>query len=282
MIARALAAAALLLAACGGSGSGSGADGGSDAAIGSPCSGSAAAAGVFDRTIDVRGTQRSYILAVPSGYDGSRPLALIFAWHGRGSNSAQARAYFGVEAAAGDEAILVYPQGLEITATPGDTGWDLGADSVDTALFDAVLDTVAADYCIDRDRVFSTGHSYGGFMTNTLGCQRSSVLRGIAPVAGGGPYGSCEGGAMASMVVHGSMDMIVPVAMGEGSRDHWLSAAGCAATTTATDPSPCVAYDGCAEPVWWCEHDETALSGHTWPTFAGAGIWSFFVALPAR
>jgi hypothetical protein len=41
-----------------------------------------------------------------------------------------------------------------------------------------------------------------------------------------------------------------------------------------TDPSPCVAYQGCDDgyPVTWCEF----AGGHSPPSFASAAIWDFF------
>jgi polyhydroxybutyrate depolymerase len=77
------------------------------------------------------------------------------------------------------------------------------------------------------------------------------------------------------MLTHGEADMAVMISAGEGSRDHWLEANGCAgAGSMPADPSPCVAYDGCAEPVLWCQH----MGGHEWPDFAGAGIRGFFLS----
>jgi poly(3-hydroxybutyrate) depolymerase len=245
------------------------------------CADRGATGGVHDERLAVRGTERSYLVAVPADYSTARAHAVVFAWHGRGSNAAQARAYFGVEAQAAGAAIVVYPQGLGLNGNPSDTGWDLASDGDDVALFDAILATVEAEYCVDPARVFSTGHSFGGFMSNQLGCARGDVLRAIAPVAGGGPYGGCTGDAVPALVIHGSQDTVVVPAMGVGSRDHWLSANGCGTDSAPTAPAPCVAYAGCGDaPVHWCLHDESdaVLAGHTWPSFAAQSIWAFFAA----
>jgi hypothetical protein len=77
------------------------------------------------------------------------------------------------------------------------------------------------------------------------------------------------------MVVHGTADQTVLIEKGIFSRDYWLAANGCAGASSApTDPAPCIAYSGCAEPVLWCEHG----GAHSWPSFAGGAIRRFFLS----
>lgn len=242
------------------------------------------ATGVQNGTITVAGTPRTYVLSVPAGYDPDRPTPLIFAWHGRTGTAANARAYFGIEAASGGGAIVVYPQGLPVTADPNDTGWELTANGRDIAFYDALSAQLRATYCVGA--AYSMGHSFGGYMSNAVACFRGGTdpgeVRAIAPVAGGGPFGACPGDPVSATVIHGSNDTVVPIAQGEGSRDHWRSAAGCATTSTPIAPAPCVAYDGCAggRTVRWCQHADTQFSGHGWPSFAASAAWALFQATP--
>jgi polyhydroxybutyrate depolymerase len=251
---------------------------------GTPGCGMEVAAGESTVEIQVDATARTYLLVVPDGYDPSTPMPLVFAWHGRSGTSEIARLYFQVEEAADGQAIFVYPQGLPIESMGGQTGWDLAPSGIDVAFFDAMLAEVSASVCIDVERVFTTGHSFGGYMSNALGCFRSSALRAMGAVAGGPPFGACEADTIAAWITHGTEDLVVPFSQGEASRDALLDRNGCAATTTAVEPAPCEAYDGCAEgmPVVWCPHDETDLSGHMWPRFAGAAIWAFFEGLAPK
>jgi polyhydroxybutyrate depolymerase len=108
------------------------------------------------------------------------------------------------------------------------------------------------------------------------------VLRAIGSVAGGPAFGDCEPDErVAALLIHGSLDEIVPIEQGEMARDQLLLRNECAATTVAHEPAPCVAYDGCASgyDTIWCQHDIAELQGHTWPSFAAATIWGFFAAL---
>lgn len=255
-------------------------NGGSSSVTLSPgCGITGSATDVQNLTIQVAGQDRSYVLFVPKTYAASTPLPLIFAWHGLGGTGTMARQYFGIERAANNQAILVYPTGL--TNSDGKTAWTLTQTGVDVQLFDALLTDIGNKYCIDTKRVYSTGHSYGAMMTNALGCYRGNVLRGIAPVAGMPPFGNptCTG-AVAAWIAHGENDGTVDFTTGGiASRDLWIKLDGCSATTdpVAVDPSPCVAYQGCSNghPVHWCVHQDD----HNWPNFAGAGIWGFFDAL---
>jgi polyhydroxybutyrate depolymerase len=251
---------------------------------GTPGCGLEVATGDVVVEIQVGPDTREYTLVVPDGYDPSTPMPLVFAYHGLGGSSELARLYFQIESAAAGQAIFVYPQGLELARMGGQTGWDLAPSGNDVALFDAILDEVTEGLCIDSARVFATGHSFGGYMSNALGCFRASVLRAIGPVAGGPPFGACEGDTVAAWLAHGTGDQVVPFSQGEEARDSLLDRNGCEATTAAVDPAPCMAYDGCAEgmPVVWCAHEEPDLQGHAWPRFAAPAIWAFFDALPPK
>lgn len=249
-----------------------------------PGCGMAGTTGAQNGTIDVGGTPRTYVLFVPSAYDGSRAFPLIFAWHGRTGSSQTARQYFGIEAVAAGAAIIVYPQGLSVSQDPNDTGWELTASGRDIAFYDALHTRLRESYCIGS--TYSMGHSFGGYMSNSVACYRGGTdpgeVRAIAPIAGGGPFGTCTGDPVAAVIIHGTADSVVPFTQGEASRDAWRSRAPCATTSTPIDPSPCVAYDACAagHTVRWCAHGETAFGGHGWPSWAAATAWNLFTATP--
>ncbi len=236
--------------------------------------GMVAAAGV--RNLDIDGQSRRFTVVVPTGVRAGVTLPLVFAWHGLGGSGALARRYFGVEAAA-TGAVIVYPDALPLPAFANRTGWDLRPEGPDMRFFDAMLAEVTASACIDLDRVFSTGHSFGGYMTNTLGCLRGNVLRAIAPVAGGLPGGTCLAKPLAAWIAHGTNDGTVPFAQGEAARANWAQASGCTTTTQPTDPAGCVTYQGCRPeaPLTWCIHTQD----HAWPPYAGPAIWQFFSRL---
>ena len=124
-----------------------------------------------------------------------------------------------------NKAIIVYPDALALANQGNQTGWNLSATGNDVAFFDALLKEVSGSLCVDNNRIFSAGHSFGAMMTNALGCYRGNVLRAIAPVAGGPPGRgnvTCTG-EVAAWLAHGDNDATVNfTTSGIPSRDFWL------------------------------------------------------------
>jgi polyhydroxybutyrate depolymerase len=229
------------------------------------------------QSLDTDGLTRTFILDLPSDYDRDKAYPLVFAFHGRGFSGAEFRStdYGDLLSVAGDVAILVHPDALG----EGERAWDVESMQ-DVRYFDALRDELRESLCVDESRVFATGHSSGGYFTNLLGCQRGDALRAIAPVAGGGPFGS-DGAAprctspVSAWIAHAEDDQTVPFENGENSLDYWLERDGCdRADVDDVAPAPCVGYRGCGAglAVDWCVYD----GGHDWPSFAAAGIWDFF------
>ncbi len=277
-----LLSAYLALACCGDDSSTAG-----DASVGTDansndseaCSGvNATASGLSTRTITANGVLRSYELSVPADYDATKPARLVFGMHGLGGNGTLLRAYTDVEGASvastGSAAsIFAYPDALVLDQF-GATGWELS----DADLFDAIVVELSAELCIDSNRIFSYGHSLGGYFSNMLGCLRGNTLRAIAPVAGGLPGGlnTCES-AMPAWIAHATDDGTVAVSEGIAARDKWVSENQCSQSTEAVLPDPCVTYNDCQSgaPVVWCQ---TATGGHNWPSYSSGAIWDFFVS----
>lgn len=237
------------------------------------CTMAAAAPGISSKTIAVDGATRRYQVFVPQGYDAKKPMRLVFVFHGLGGDGDQIRSYFSFESQAGSEAIFVYPEGVAQASVGGATGW--GFD--DLSFFDAMVAEITKSYCVDSKRIFAAGHSFGGYMSNLVGCSRGSVVRAIAPVSGGMVTpGACTG-PVAAWLAHGDKDQTVQTSEGEAARDRWLSTNKCGATTKPAAPSPCVTYEGCeaGRPVTWCLFS----GGHyPLPSFTRQAIWDFFEA----
>jgi polyhydroxybutyrate depolymerase len=240
-------------------------------AAGTPGCGQPATPGLRGVDTMVGGRLRHYQVMVPATYDAARPTRVVFMFHGLGGDGDQIRSYLAPEAAAQGQALFVYPDGRVIPSA-GRTAWE----EADLLFFDAMLAEVSAAYCVDRDRVFAAGHSYGAYMTNEVGCQRAGVVRAIAAVSGGTLGTRCVG-TTAAWLAHGTNDGTVPQSEGVRARDHWRTTNGCASTTTPVAPEGCVRYEGCAAdaPVTWCSF----TGGHfPLPAYTLDAIWGFFSA----
>jgi len=261
-----------------------GGTGGGASGMGSMGCGNASPPADGMQTMDVDGTEREFIVAVPDDYDPNTKYKLVFAWHGLGGMASQIASgfgrggYYGLESRAMGSTIFVAGQGLPTSNSVGSgPGWD-NMGGRDVAFTAAMLEWLRTNYCIDNDRIFSVGMSYGGIMSNTVGCALGDDFRAIAPMAGMGPRafggGSPCTGQVAVWITHGNTDTVVQYSSGEASRDYWAGANNCETTTMPAGDNGCVAYDGCDDghPVVWCEFD----GGHTVPTFASEEVWAFF------
>jgi poly(3-hydroxybutyrate) depolymerase len=231
------------------------------------CAQPPAAKGVINGMIVARGKMRSYVLSVPSSYAGNVPLSLVFMFHGGGNSGGGFRGGGNSEIPAAGRALFVYPSGLGGV-------WDLKEGGDDVLLIDALVADLGARYCLDLNRIFAAGFSYGGWMATAAGCQRGDVMRAIASVAGGGPQQTGCKERVGVWITHGAADGAENISEGRKSRDFYVNRNGCTAMTAAVDPAPCQANQGCPAdgPVIFCGH----AGGHEWPSFADAAIWKFF------
>jgi polyhydroxybutyrate depolymerase len=218
-----------------------------------------------DTSIEVGSQTGTYILDLPADYDNTRAYPLLFAWHGANVSNTNFHDYLNFKSAVGNEAIVVTPECLD-----GGSSWPTTMD-----YFDTMLEHFKASYCIDASRVFTAGHSMGGFWTGRLGCERGDVLRGNAVLAASHPTGSCTGdGTMAAMFSVGDSDFVVPSP--EAEEQYWAGTNGCDATmSTPVAAAPdCVEYGGCAAgaPVRTCSFS----GGHEIPPWTAAAVWDFF------
>ena len=250
-----------------------------DASTGAPaapgtqgCGRPATAPGLQTKSTTVAGAPRTYQLVVPEGYDGNRPLPLVFVFHGLGGDAKQIRFYMNMEPNAAGQALFVYPEGAPQASQGGLTAWS----AEDVNFFDAMVADVSAALCVDKTRIFAAGHSFGAYMSNLIGCERGDVLRAIAPVSGGMVAGTCKG-PVAVWIAHGDKDATVAQSESLSARDRWLKLNACKATSQKTAPGACVAYDDCSagHPVTWCSFP----GGHyPLPDYTEQAIWDFFKA----
>ena len=228
-----------------------------------------------ERTIISNNVERVYYLKLPENYNPRTPYPLIFAFHGAtGDYTSFTEGYYNLQSVVGEEAILVYPNGLANEA--GLTQWN---NDIDLIFFDDLFSELDTHLCFDKSKVFAVGHSAGAGFVHTLGCKRGDVLRAIAPVAGSLlDHNDCIG-QVAVMQIHGKNDFTVPLGMIRPSRDYWIAINSCQKETTEVGIDPaCTAYGSCDPqfPVQYCEHN----GGHEWPDFASTAMWSFFKGLP--
>ena len=71
--------------------------------------------------------------------------------------------------------IYVYPD-AEHNPETNSPAWFFEPDSIDFAFFDALIDELQSNYCVDTSRIFATGASAGGIFRDVVLCQISSGI----------------------------------------------------------------------------------------------------------
>ncbi|MGA7385132.1 MAG: PHB depolymerase family esterase [Methylocella sp.] len=248
--------------------------------------------------------QRFYQVHIPNSYSLNHATPVVMYLHGGGSNMTEADQITYYSEKYGF--ILLAPQGTQQGSSIGYT-WNAGTTTVDGVVLRVgnpniddvgyiaqVISQIELQYNIDPKHIYATGFSNGGAMANRLGCELSTSIAAIAPVAAS-MEDACAPGipAMPDMLIHGTGDLCHPYNGGDnfpgcapgiltpvGSKFNfasapsmnlrWISIDACSGTQTTTyqnGAATCVTNPSCASSsqVTFCT---VTGMGHTYPNGA--------------
>ena len=161
------------------------------------------------------GTIRYYLLSYPD--NPTDPCPLIINMHGYTSNGWVQQYYSQMDEFAHPQNIaVVYPQGMEnnqgIPSWNVGTSWD-GNLYDDVGFIDVLIDSIAANYNIDLDRIYACGMSNGGYMAYELACELSGKITAFGSVTGNFMLNSnqvCDQDREIPIIhIHGTADEVV-------------------------------------------------------------------------
>lgn len=259
-------------------------------------------------TIQHDAVTRSYVLYVPATYTPGTPAPLVLNFHGYTSNASD-QMFYGDFRPIADTAgfLLVHPMGtLDGNGeTHWNSGWGTGVD--DIGFTEALIDSLALDYSINLDRVYSTGMSNGGFMSYTLACSLSNRIAAIASVTGAmnlGQSTSCNAQHPTPvMQIHGTADGVILYngstwyVSTANSMSYWSGFNQCDPTPVVTNVPNINTIDGCTAVHYVYQNGNNGVEvelyeivngEHTWPGApiawgvtnydinASEKIWEFF------
>jgi len=150
------------------------------------CSGKAYQSGNHNMSVTVDGKKRTFIMHVPSAYKGDKPVPLVVDYHpvmGSGSGQLNGTTY---KAQTDPEGVIsLYPDGTKSAdSRKMGPGWNVGpccSDDDDVKFSREMIAAVEEKVCIDKKRVYATGFSMGGGMSNHVACFMSDVYAAVAP-----------------------------------------------------------------------------------------------------
>ncbi|MDY0076132.1 MAG: T9SS type A sorting domain-containing protein [Bacteroidales bacterium] len=233
------------------------------------------------------GQTRSYIYYLPDQI--SEPLPLLIAMHGY-TQTANSIMNFSAFNQLADEQnfMVVYPQGIG-------NSWNVdfggGSTADDVGFINALIDKLSGNFLVDKNRVYATGFSNGGFMSYRLAYELPEKIAAIAPVAGtiaSQAFANWEAtNAKPILHIHGTGDFIVPFDGIGGSiesvdtlLDFWIAFNGCNSTPTVTELPDLVQEGSTVTQYEWNQCDsakpikllKVINGGHTWPGTSASGI----------
>ncbi|HEY3495346.1 MAG TPA: hypothetical protein VGK73_11695 [Polyangiaceae bacterium] len=243
--------------------------------------------------------QRRYVLSVPGNYDNTHPYRLVVSFHQRDGNDIQNYnwQFYGLLPLSENTTIFVAPNG-QLNGQPcsgmgdgeGSCGWP-NSNNSDFALADAVVAQIKENFCIDTDRIFATGWSYGGAMSYETGCARArgtanGYIRGVAVYAGSPQItsGPCPPDSpVAYFGSHGTQDNVLQHSGGVSMAQDYAEANGCnwMSPPQASGSHVCTDIGGCMNgyPVRFCSfvgpHTPFPDNGQAQGSWGPAEAWDF-------
>ncbi|MDF3064969.1 MAG: putative secreted esterase [Polyangiaceae bacterium] len=227
----------------GGTGLGGGGGGGGPETV--PCSPARPhASGNSTITLQSGGTNRTYLLHVPPGYDGSKPLPLVLDVHGYTSFASEQMMRSKWDKMADKEGfVLIEPEGVNKSWNAGSCCG--GNNQDDVKYFRDVVAKATADLCIDKKRVYVSGHSNGGAMTHRLACEAADIFAAAAPVCGWVTVNNCAPSRPIPVLSIRSLnDGTVKIEGADADVNEWLSNNECAKDQVTTS-GVCKTYKSC-------------------------------------
>jgi polyhydroxybutyrate depolymerase len=159
---------------------------------------------------------RTFIVHLPPGHTKTRQYPLVFVLHGGTGNSKQIMEYTGVNSVADTaDFIVCYPQGFQDCWADARGVTEASLSGIDdVGFFSALIDSMIIWYNVHPYKVFSSGISNGGFMTQTLLCHLPEKIAAGCVVAAGAidsVLGFCKGACKKPVIfIHGTDDNYVP------------------------------------------------------------------------
>ena len=175
-------------------------------------------------SMQVGGLKRAYLTYIPKNLAQGAPLVMVMHGSGEGAQQIRAGTGYGFERLADQHGFAVaYPESYTFDWNDCSSIGEYsvkGAPVDDVGFLGALADKLAAEYGVERSRVFASGVSAGGSMAMRLALEAPARYRAIAAVAANVPrpenFKCTPAGRGASvMIMNGTEDPLVPFNGGE-------------------------------------------------------------------
>ena len=234
--------------------------------------------------ITVNGTNRSYNVYAPSDLGEGRPLLIFCHGASQDANWMQNNEFkndnVSMEAVC-DTAkfVVVFPNGIS-------NQWDVSGDR-DINFIKAIIDKMASQHKIDRNRVYLGGFSMGGMLTYHAMNKIPDLIAAFCPVSGypmGGATANANVRPIPILHIHGTADDVCAFSGAQPALNVWIRHNGCPTTANVTNNYN--GFSGAKMHVWGPGNEgvevrllELPNKGH-WickepQVYTGKEIWNF-------
>lgn len=156
---------------------------------------------------------RSFLVHLPNSNEN---LPVVLNFHGLGSTPEEQQAYTRLDTLADkEEFIVIYPKAVLPFFI-----WE----TKDLPFIEMLIDSLYKLYKVDVSRIYVTGFSSGGFISNYVGCKIPNKVAAIAPVAGGFipiQYPDIPKKGMPVFMINNEYDMSVTYYVCRFALDRW-------------------------------------------------------------
>jgi polyhydroxybutyrate depolymerase len=131
--------------------------------------------------IKYNGEKRRFAVDIPSDYDPAKDYPLLFGFHGSGANYKSLYLLFR-KIVEKEKVIGVYPESAEYS-------WRFQAldniknEESDVGFTSFLMEYMKNNYSVDKERIYATGKSAGGYLCHRLGMELSEQIAAIAPMS---------------------------------------------------------------------------------------------------
>jgi len=172
--------------------------------------------GDHNMSLTIGGVKRDYTVHIPPGYDGSKPVPVMYFYHYFTGSGKEMAEYSGMNAISDRENfITVYPNAEGYLGNMW-RQWNLNNNPsyrVDEVAFaGSLMDTVESKLNVDKSRQYIAGYSNGGMLAHELAAKFSDRVAAMASISG------CQNAVLPApaegvpaLLIHGDKDKLVPI-----------------------------------------------------------------------
>jgi polyhydroxybutyrate depolymerase len=244
----------------------------------------------LNRTIDVDGVNRRYLVYLPAGFDPAENMPVMFHYHGGDGFPEDEIQYVDYRPLANQHRfIAVYPAASVdpdgCTCWNGEGPYSNGIDEL--GFTSAMLDAVIAEFNADPNRLYASGFSLGGSMMYDLFCHLGDRFAAIGAIAANmwqWTYDACDPAAPTGFIhILGTSDFYAPYngnkySLSVNQQNAYLVSVNGSETRSIDTPIGGGVTEIFFPPGESCHsvaHYRRQDGGHDVPAFAISTIWEY-------